>query len=1579
MPKFLGLDARTDLFAKGGTRMGFLPELIAENGDGCLAHLAVDEDNSLHVVMPRASWDASGLDDGYVIGQLFDDDTFREWRIASHALTVEKATVICQDPRLDLNDATLLIDSDPDTGEPIYTFGLDDATPTEILTAALAHPAAIAAGLNTWVTIGTIAYTGTLKSVTVTSGNLLAVIRAIQDAVKATGTPCEFEFVPNGTSSYDINLPEQIGSSAPTITLTRGRNLDQLTETSDRRDQVTIACVTGEEIPSGSPSGLGLARWLVGTITGAGPYVIPLTDPAGNEGPIVADGQFVGDKLLIEKDATSLTITASDAAAQTVTAATIGSLVAGDFVEFRSSAGAQLFQLEHPTRVQAPPTGYGRKVGTLQRADVGGVAQIGPNPFQKTWTTATDPPDGYAIFYAGLTPSTALYTQSKNTDPLYTEFGGASWFVEFGATNQGAMFPAIPWKAEYTGQRLSARLHAFIAPTTLPGGGGVSAWDGGGTLDLRLGLKLAGGVVHMWSAPSEVCRIVPPNAPQDAVGTRMASGVFIDLDLDGLDITQPSANTADADAVTASDIASNEGLVLILFNPFVRGTTPSLPKVYVDAYMVVVGAAMPTETSEFGGANQLHQIANLLLSERSAPLKEWTATVHDLERFDPVAFAADKLVLGASLRLLQDDAATAPTQRLSVMDVNGLVEQDTRCTFATPQTKLSNLLLSGGTSTGGSTSGGSSSGSTSGTGNTGGTTSGSGGPGSGSTGDTVTPTVSLGVTLDGSNVPTALATVSSSVVRVKIAGRTDRYPTADEVRAGTSDTSAPFSATFAALVAGATEYCAALAYDDVGNESALATAQITRGGSGTESPTPFAMFLRGRGMLKGNWGSFSTSGLSAAASGEKISVWEDQSGNNRHYWGGVDQNTFTYNNAAAPTRDGDEVGNAGGFFEGLVVGGGHHWITDIASHEVTVLIGVRATSSPPADNNSNQLWNLSASGDVSTPAERWPDTTGHIIEHAFLNAALDLGDVAGSFDLTQNLTYAIRAGGPSSASLPSLFTACINGTEVKRSDRSSSGSAFPYFANCFLLTADLTHGFDGHVRDVIYFDSILTPEQEALWIDYLNGTTDTPPTEAGTPTLSYVYAGGDVIVTASAPVADSAKIDASLSGTPTDATVRATTAITTLPFSKSFPAPTGTDVLHVKAFTYVGTSESAAATVDIPAQVGTAPADPAFVLTASDADLANSRVLTDTATITKDTATAGQVKLNVVLDTDNTLAANSDTKIASQKAVKGYVDNKLAGLSWKQAVRAATTSAHTLATDYENGDTIDGVTLATGDRILIKNQATASENGIYTVNASGAPTRATDADVGAELVNATVYVSEGTTNADAQWTCTTNAPITLGSTSLAFAQLSTGATPALDDLTDVVITSVADGDVLTYDSGSGKWINSAPGAGSGGLTLISSTTLSATASTVTFSSISGSYKDLIIVCQLRGTQATDVQDVLIRFNSDTGANYYYNHTNKNDTGGTDGATSIRFTGASGTSAPSGVACQCRAEINNYAGTTFHKTLTMQSALCYSNSGGTTYEVMAGRWASTSAITRIDILVASNALDVGSVISLYGRS
>jgi hypothetical protein len=138
---------------------------------------------------------------------------------------------------------------------------------------------------------------------------------------------------------------------------------------------------------------------------------------------------------------------------------------------------------------------------------------------------------------------------------------------------------------------------------------------------------------------------------------------------------------------------------------------------------------------------------------------------------------------------------------------------------------------------------------------------------------------------------------------------------------------------------------------------------------------------------------------------------------------------------------------------------------------------------------------------------------------------------------------------------------------------------------------------------------------------------------------------------------------------------------------------------------------------------------------------------------------------------------------ATDPAQKAYVDAAIAGLSWKQEARAGTTAAQVLATDFANGSVVDGVTLATGDRILIKNQAAGAENGIYIVAVAGAPTRSTDAATGAELVNAALYISEGTANADTAWTCSTNAPITPGVTALTFVAFGGGAAYSADGTT----------------------------------------------------------------------------------------------------------------------------------------------------------------------------------------------------
>ena len=132
-----------------------------------------------------------------------------------------------------------------------------------------------------------------------------------------------------------------------------------------------------------------------------------------------------------------------------------------------------------------------------------------------------------------------------------------------------------------------------------------------------------------------------------------------------------------------------------------------------------------------------------------------------------------------------------------------------------------------------------------------------------------------------------------------------------------------------------------------------------------------------------------------------------------------------------------------------------------------------------------------------------------------------------------------------------------------------------------------------------------------------------------------------------------------------------------------------------------------------------------------------------------------------------------DPSSATDSANKQYVDNTAAGLDWKENVRAASTANMTVASAVINGASMDGVTLATGNRVLLKNQTTASENGIYIVAASGAASRATDADTAADITNMIVRVSEGTTLGDTMWQLVTD-NITLGSTSLVYTQFTGG-------------------------------------------------------------------------------------------------------------------------------------------------------------------------------------------------------------
>lgn len=150
----------------------------------------------------------------------------------------------------------------------------------------------------------------------------------------------------------------------------------------------------------------------------------------------------------------------------------------------------------------------------------------------------------------------------------------------------------------------------------------------------------------------------------------------------------------------------------------------------------------------------------------------------------------------------------------------------------------------------------------------------------------------------------------------------------------------------------------------------------------------------------------------------------------------------------------------------------------------------------------------------------------------------------------------------------------------------------------------------------------------------------------------------------------------------------------------------------------------------------------------------------------------------------------------SDVATKQYVDSKIVGLSWKEAVRAATTTNITLS----GTQTVDGVSLSVGDRVLVYFQTDKTENGVYVV-ASGSWSRSADMDQGSDFVGAAMFVLEGTTNDNLGFVCANDTAPTLGTDDIAFTQFNGAANITAGDGLDKT------GNVLSVNVGSGLEIS----------------------------------------------------------------------------------------------------------------------------------------------------------------------------
>jgi hypothetical protein len=149
---------------------------------------------------------------------------------------------------------------------------------------------------------------------------------------------------------------------------------------------------------------------------------------------------------------------------------------------------------------------------------------------------------------------------------------------------------------------------------------------------------------------------------------------------------------------------------------------------------------------------------------------------------------------------------------------------------------------------------------------------------------------------------------------------------------------------------------------------------------------------------------------------------------------------------------------------------------------------------------------------------------------------------------------------------------------------------------------------------------------------------------------------------------------------------------------------------------------------------------------------------------------ATQASSNVAV-TGGSITGLGSPSASSDAATKNYVDEAVAGLRTRVIAECASTANVNISNALEAGDAIDGVTLVAGDRVLLKDQSTATENGLYLAVASGAASRDPEHDTIAELSGGLIVVNQGTVNDNKIFLCTTDSTGSIGVTNITYTQV----------------------------------------------------------------------------------------------------------------------------------------------------------------------------------------------------------------
>jgi hypothetical protein len=385
--------------------------------------------------------------------------------------------------------------------------------------------------------------------------------------------------------------------------------------------------------------------------------------------------------------------------------------------------------------------------------------------------------------------------------------------------------------------------------------------------------------------------------------------------------------------------------------------------------------------------------------------------------------------------------------------------------------------------------------------------------------------------------------------------------------------------------------------------------------------------------------------------------------------------------------------------------------------------------------------------------------------------------------------------------------------------------------------ADINSTINPSFGSSITFEGVTADSYETTLqvTDPTEDRTITFPNATGTVVLAdgsgNVTVSGDLTVSGTTTTINSTTINATtgivFEGSSADA--NETTLTVTNPTADriiTFPDATGTVVLKDTTDTLTNKSISLASNTvtGTTAEFNTALSDSNFVTTGdtgsvtstmiadgtivnadinASAAIAQSKIDGLTTDLAAKLALAGGSMTGAIAMGTNKITGLGTPTDSTDAATKSYVDAVTEGLHIHPSVVAATTANVTLASALENGDTLDGVILATGNRILVKNQTTQSENGIYVVAASGAPSRATDFDSPAEIDGGDfVFVTGGTANDNTGWV-QVNTVGTVGTDAIVFTQFSGAGTYTAGNgltLTGTVFSANIGTDIQAYNS-----------------------------------------------------------------------------------------------------------------------------------------------------------------------------------